>query len=174
MTSGFLYGELAPTRSRHILNGIVRPLARLAAGLTLTLLLLALAQWMWLALKTDGYRNEIAGLFRESFPKAAMVDPLLQMRRQVAQARRAAGQLAGGDFLYLIEPLTELPSGGVRAEEVSFENGRLRVKANFSNEAMERLKALGPQHGISLVIDSIQVSGDRQVASISLVEGAAR
>jgi general secretion pathway protein L len=69
--------------------------------------------------------------FRAVFPEAvAVVDPALQMRRKLAEARHAAGEPDGGDFLPMIEivasAMKELPSNTLRVG--AYESGRLTLE----------------------------------------------
>ena len=75
--------------------------------------------------------------FRAAFPDAvAVVDPLLQMRRKLAEARHAAGVPDVGDFLPMIEKVVsemkDLPVGAVRL--VSYEAGRMTLEVTALDE----------------------------------------
>jgi general secretion pathway protein L len=79
--------------------------------------------------------------FRASFPDAvAVVDPVLQMRRKLAEARHAAGLPDGGDFLPMIEQVNaavqQLPAGMLRT--VSYERGRMTLELAASDMATEQ------------------------------------
>jgi len=76
-------------------------------------------------------RAQMEARFRQLFPDAvAVVDPLLQLRRQLATARQLGGIADSSDFLPLLEQLAlatrELPAGLVRT--VSWEAGRMTVE----------------------------------------------
>jgi general secretion pathway protein L len=92
--------------------------------------------------------------FRAAFPDAvAVVDPALQMRRKLAEARHAAGQSDSGDFLPMIEQVAaaakDLPAGAVRA--VSFEGGRMTIELSAVEEAsVRRIVARLTQSGLSV------------------------
>jgi general secretion pathway protein L len=62
------------------------------------------------------------------------------MRRKLAEARHAAGQPDGGDFLPMIEKvaaaLKELPAGGLRV--ASYESGRMTLELAAVDEARVR------------------------------------
>lgn len=62
------------------------------------------------------------------------------MRRKLAEARHAAGQPDGGDFLPMIEKvaaaLKEVPAGGLRV--ASYESGRMTLEIASADEASVR------------------------------------
>lgn len=109
----------------------LRPVAwTLAAALAIHAVALAL-DWMALASEEQALRTQMETRFRQTFPDAvAVADPALQMRRRLADARHAAGQVDAGDFLALIGPFAEatqaLPAGSLRS--LSHEGGRLTAE----------------------------------------------
>lgn len=173
-SAGFLYGDLAPKRSHPSVGPIIRSSLRLAVSFAFIILGLAFVQWAWFAVEASRYSKEITEIFQQSFPKAAMVDPLLQMQRQVAQIRRNTGQLAEGDFLRLVEPLAEFPSGSLLVQEMTFDNGRLRITGSLDGDGVERLRAICRQRGMTLTIDSAQPSDDKKILRFQLAEGGGR
>ena len=105
----------------------LRPAAWIV-GVALAIQAVALVtDWTLLAREQRALRQQMEARFRAAFPDAvAVVDPALQMRRKLAEARHAAGQPDGGDFLPMIEKvaaaLKDLPAGSLRI--VSYESGR--------------------------------------------------
>lgn len=100
-----------------------------------------IADWMLLGIEQRGVRAQMEARFRSVFPDAvAVVDPALQMRRQLAAARHRAGVPDGGDFAPMIEKvatgLKELPAGGLRT--VSYESGRMTLELAATEEAALR------------------------------------
>ncbi|MEK6243844.1 MAG: type II secretion system protein GspL [Pseudomonadota bacterium] len=94
--------------------------------------------WTSLANEQRALREQMESRFRATFPAAvAVVDPALQMRRKIAEARHAAGQSDGGDFLPMIEKVTagikDLPGGGLRI--LSYESGRMTLELAATEEA---------------------------------------
>ena len=76
--------------------------------------------------------------FRSVFPDAAAIaDPALQMRRQLATARHRAGLPDEGDFAPMIEQvvagLEGLPAGSLRT--VSYEGGRMTLELAMAEPA---------------------------------------
>lgn len=113
------------------------------------------ADWMLLGGEQRAVRAQMETRFRRAFPDAvAVVDPALQMRRQLAAARHRAGLPDGGDFAPMIEKVTiglkELPAGGLRT--VSYESGRMTLELAATEEAvLRRIAARLVQTG--LIVD---------------------
>lgn len=132
-----------PKRGR-VFSGLMarlRPAAWLL-GATLILHAVALvADWMVLASEQRTLRQHMESRFRAIFPDAvAVVDPALQMRRKLAEARHAAGVSDSSDFLPMIEmaavALKELPPGDLRA--ITYENTRMTLELAAIDEAAIR------------------------------------
>lgn len=148
---GFLYGELAAPKARVALARHFRRTGQIALVATLSLALLAGGQWVWLESQASTYRAHVVKRFQQAFPQAALVDPLLQLRRQVDQARREAGQLAEDDFLRLLGPLTSVPANEVALlGEMQYVDGRLQVMGKLNSQALARLAEVCQQQGLQL------------------------
>lgn len=101
----------------------------LAVALALHATLLV-GEWGVLAGERRSLQAQLEQRFRSAFPEAvAVANAPLQMRRQLAQARHAAGQTDPGDFPALVAHVgdagRDLPAGSVRA--LSYESSRLVV-----------------------------------------------
>lgn len=125
------------------------------AGAALALHAVALiADWTVLAGEQRALRHHMESRFRATFPDAiAVVDPALQMRRKLAEARHAAGLSDSGDFLPLIEKVAaavrELPAGSLRVG--SYESGGLTLEFAAIDEAsVRRMAARLVQAGLSV------------------------
>lgn len=109
----------------------LRP-AALIAGAALAFHGAALVvDWARLGSEQGAVRARMEARFRSVFPDAAAVaDPALQMRRQLATARHRAGLPDEGDFAPMIEQLAAglrgLPAGSLRT--VSYEGGRMTLE----------------------------------------------
>jgi general secretion pathway protein L len=119
----------------------LRPAAWLAA-IAFTLHGVALiVDWTRLASEQRSLRAQMEARFRSAFPDAvAVADPALQMRRKLADARHAAGQPDGGDFLPMMEKvataLKEAPAGALRI--ASYESGRMTLELAAVEEGSVR------------------------------------
>jgi general secretion pathway protein L len=124
-------------------------------GTALTLHAVALVtDWTLLAGDQRTMRQQMESQFRAAFPAAvAVVDPALQMRRKLAEARHSAGISDSGDFLPMIEQVAaaakELPAGALRA--MSYEGGQMTLEISANEEsAAQRLKVHLLQSGLSV------------------------
>lgn len=119
----------------------LRPAAWIAAG-ALALHVLALTvDWTILRGEQRTLRQQMESRFRAAVPDAvAVVDPALQMRRKLADARHAAGVSDAGDFLPMMEKtavaLKELPAGSLRV--AAYEQGRLSLELTGIDEPAAR------------------------------------
>ncbi len=119
----------------------LRPAAWIV-GTALAVHALALVvDWTRLAGEQRSLRAQMEQRFRVAFPDAvAVADPPLQMRRKLAEARHAAGQADGGDFLPMLEKvaaaLKEAPAGALRI--ASYESGRMTLELAAVEEASVR------------------------------------
>ena len=118
------------------------PIALAAATLLVTVAGVNL-QWMMLSRQRDALVAQQTELLLTAFPKtAAVLDPPVQMARQMQQLRRAAGELSADDFLAqadaVARSLAPLPQTAVaaldyrdRALSVTFKPG-IAVDAGFA------------------------------------------
>ncbi|MBW8311956.1 MAG: hypothetical protein K0M64_07940 [Rhizobium sp.] len=134
----------------------LRPAAWLL-GITLGLHgALLVGEWAALANEQRQLRAAMEADFRAAFPDAvAVVDPPLQMRRQLAQARHAAGQADPGDFLALVSQLggasPPLPAGSLRV--VSYEGSRLGVElVGVDATTLQQMQARLAQAGLQVAV----------------------
>ncbi|MFY9327467.1 MAG: type II secretion system protein GspL, partial [Georgfuchsia sp.] len=132
----------------------LRPAAWLV-GAALALHTFALViDWTRLATEQRSLRTHMESRFRASFPEAvAVVDPALQMRRKLAEARHAASQPDNGDFLPMITKvaaaLKQMPPGGLRV--ASYESGRMTLElAGIQDADIRRIMASLLQSGLQV------------------------
>ena len=103
---------------------------RLAAGLMVAALgvhvIGTLADWARLSYENRQLRSEMRQVFQEAFPQTrAIVDPTLQMQRQLADMRRARGFAETGDFLHATSAVAGQVSG---LNSLAYESGRLTLQ----------------------------------------------
>jgi general secretion pathway protein L len=119
----------------------LRPAALILAGALAIHACALTLHWVLLAREQRALRQNMEVQFRAVFPDAlAVVDPVLQMRRKLAEARHSAGVPDEGDFLPMIERVASglggLPEGNVRV--VSYESGRLSLELGAIEESAAR------------------------------------
>jgi general secretion pathway protein L len=133
----------------------LRPAAWIAGAALLIHVTALVADWALLASEQRTLRQGMEAKFRAVFPDAvAVVDPALQMRRKLAEARHLAGLPDSGDLLPMIEKaaagLRDLPAGSLRT--VSYESGRLTFELVATDERhVQRVVARLQEAG--LVVD---------------------
>lgn len=129
----------------------LRPAAWLAAAAIGIHFVALIADWALLKREQSVLRQQMESRFRAAVPDAsAVVDPVLQMRRKLAEARHAAGIADSGDFLPMMEiaalALRELPAGTLRV--AAYEQGRLSLElAGIDDAAARRFVARLLQNG---------------------------
>jgi general secretion pathway protein L len=132
----------------------LRPAAWIFGGALALHAVALVVDWTSLANEQRALRQQMESRFRASFPEAvAVVDPALQMRRKLAEARHAAGQSDSGDFLPMIETvmagMKDLPEGGLRV--LSYESGRMTLELAVNEEAaINRIVTRLTQSGMSV------------------------
>jgi general secretion pathway protein L len=147
---------LAQERQRWSNLAVIVPrlkMAGIVAGLALTIHALALSvDWFRLNREQHELQAKMETRFRAVVPDAvAVVDPALQMRRKLAEARHVAGIPDEGDFLPLIEKVGAAMSANPNAiRAASYESGRLTLEFAIgadaiAQQAIERLRQTGLQ-----------------------------
>ncbi len=132
----------------------LRPAAWILGGALALHAIALVVDWTSLANEQRTLRKQMETRFRASFPEAvAVVDPVLQMRRKLAEARHATGQSDSGDFLPMVETvmaaMKDLPEGGLRV--LSYESGRMSLELAATEEAaVNRIVAKLAQSGMSV------------------------
>lgn len=132
------------------------------AGASLAAALVGLnLHWAMLSQEHAELRERIERQYREAFPGSQpLVDPLLQMQRQVAGLRSRTGQIGPDDFVPLLSRFSQsLGDQAVDAlSAVEFRDGRLQVRFQpgfyESRAARETLVRSGQQLGLSLKFDA--------------------
>jgi general secretion pathway protein L len=143
------------------LSARLRPAAWIA-GAALAIHSIALVtDWALLAREQRTLRSQMESRFRAVFPDAvAVVDPALQMRRKIADARHVAGLSDNGDFPPMLEKVAaavkQLPPGGLRT--VSYESGRMTLElAAVDAATLRSMVARLVQSGLSVDTSSAPV-----------------
>jgi general secretion pathway protein L len=121
------------------------------------------ADWAALAGERRAVRRQMEARFRTLFPDTvAIVDPGLQMRRKLADARHAAGLADAGDFLPMIDrvaaAMADLPPSTLRTG--SYETGRLTLElAALDEDRLRRIVTRLKQAG--LAVDTARTTAAR-------------
>jgi general secretion pathway protein L len=142
-------------------------------GAALTLHAVALVtDWTLLGVEQRALRQQMEAQFRASFPEAiAVVDPALQMRRKLAEARHSAGQTDSGDFLPLLAQVAaaahDIPSGALRA--MSYEGAQMTLEIVASDEAaVQRIKSRLSASGLGVDAPAAATRGGKAVVVMTV------
>ena len=99
----------------------------LAAVIVVLQLALTMADWWRLERERRSLEAERESIFRAAFPEATtVVDPALQMRRNLADLQRARGRASGDDFLALATAAAK--SDTALARRLTYAGGRIHVE----------------------------------------------
>jgi general secretion pathway protein L len=150
--------SLAQERARWRLPpgtlALLRPAAWIAGAALVVHALALVGDWAHLANEQHSLRVHMVARFRAAFPNAvAVVDPALQMRRKLADARHAAGLPDSGDFLPMIvdvaAALKQVPRGALHV--ASYESGRMTLElAGVDNAGVRRIVTRLRQAGLQV------------------------
>jgi general secretion pathway protein L len=132
-----LWGNFAPRAKIQEWWPKLRRAAYLLLAVFVVELLGSNIEWALLANEKNQLKQEMQRTFRSTFGDAVtLVDAPLQMQRNLAELRHAAGLPDMGDFLPLLNAsgraLAALPLGSVAA--MHYEAGRLDVDVKLANE----------------------------------------
>lgn len=148
----------------------LRPAAWIAGAALAIHALALLVDWTLLAAEQRGIRQSMALRFRDVFPDAvAVVDPVLQMRRKLTEARHAGGLADRTDFLPMIERIAaaagHLPTGAVRI--VTYDAGRMTLELSAVDAAgTRRLLARLRESGLTVDQPAATTPGARLVLTV--------
>ena len=121
-----LQDEFAPRASRLSAASVPRAAVVLAIVIGALQLALVGADTWRLERERQALEARREAIFREAFPEArTVVDPDLQMSRNLADLRRSRGIASGDDFL---AQLTRAAREGTPVRSVEYANGRVQVK----------------------------------------------
>jgi general secretion pathway protein L len=136
-TVEFLQGEFARTSGLRALWPRLRPAGILAAAALTIEVAGTFCQWGALRYEKAQLEARMREQFMAAFPKAqAVVDPALQMQRNLQAARAAAGVAQNSDFLPLLARVaTANPGAGWHVKTVGYEAGKLTLDLVVTDKA---------------------------------------
>ena len=160
----FLQGEFAARSGARTLWPRLRPAAILVAAAVGIEMAGVFAQWGALRYEKAQLEARMREQFRMAFPQAqAIVDPALQMRRNLHAARAAAGMAQENDFLPLLAQASRPTAGASwKVKTVGYDAGRLTLDVLLADprEADSMLKRFDPGRvGVALEAASPKPAG---------------
>lgn len=141
--SNLLTGPFSPPGKSGFVGRYLRlsAIALLLTGVGHTLL--SLADWAWLVHQAATLREEATTIYREAVPgsTAPLLNPSLQLQREVAAVLREKGRVGGSDMLTMLALLTnELPPEA-QVRRVLFDRSVLEMIAVLPNDTVRRIDA---------------------------------
>lgn len=146
-----LQGEFAPRQALLLEMGRYRLAAGLAGVALGVHVLGGVLDWARLSWQERMLRAETLALFQDTFPDAqAIVDPALQMRRQLMALRAEHGYARPGDLLHALDAL----EGAARdAAGLRYSEGRLLLRQARVDD-IQTLRTRVQQHGYHLEVSN--------------------
>lgn len=137
-----LQGAFAPRRKQQDWMRHLRPALMLAGAILAVHLIATLAHWAQLRHERNRLQDAMVATFKQTFPEAAaIVDPALQMRRNLSSLRRAHGMPDSADFLPLLGAATPVLRHG-RILALQYEQDKLQLDLLLQDGAqVETLRA---------------------------------
>lgn len=121
-----------------------RAAAVLAGAIVIAHGVLTTVDWWRMRSEASAIRTAMEARFRKVFPDAkAVVDPVLQMNRQLARLRGDSGEVDPGDFIALLGKVAPaLAASSARATTMKYERGQLLLEVILpGDETRESLEA---------------------------------
>ncbi|MEW6611939.1 MAG: type II secretion system protein GspL [Pseudomonadota bacterium] len=140
-----LQGAFAPAGAMSGWWSKLKPVAVLLALIIVVQLAGTVAEWWKLKREAAQLRAHMEQTFRQAFPEAqVVVDPPLQMERQLASLRQRAGIAAPGDFLVLLSRAAPAlgSAPGVKVQGLRYQNETLEL--DLHAPAAEAVQGLLP------------------------------
>ena len=127
-------------------------LAALVVGINL--------QWLQMRTEASGLQDAIRARFHDAFPNAAMVDPVLQMRRNINDLRLKSGRPGPDDFVPLLARFAQAVGerGPGTIEALEFREGTMKIRfvdeVGTNDTMREALVQDAARLGLSLTFDN--------------------
>ena len=127
--------------------------------------------WSVLTYQQRQLRHDMEANFRKAFPEAkAVVDAPLQMRRNLAELRHAAGLADSGDFLPLLAKAAPQLAGNASIQSMQYEHGRLKLGVRLESSSAAELKGRLVAAGMMAEFDNASAQKNATV-NLLLSEG---
>lgn len=174
-TLNLLWGPLAPKARLHEWLPKLRPLALIMLVAIAIETLGTNIEWMMLSHEKSSATREMERTFRKTFGETStVVNPPLQMQRNIAVLRHSAGLPDEADFLPLLDQaaaaLSGLPSGSITA--LHYESGRLDVDIKLRTAAEIRtLQQRLQRTGLSIRMGEVRNTGSEFDSRLAIQAG---
>ena len=135
-----LSGDFAPRAASRGWIGLLKPVIAVAASIVLLQLTFTVIDAWRLDQHRAALENEMTQVFKDAFPKAqAIVDPPLQMQRNLDALKRDAGLGAGDDARVLLAQLTAILKSvpGLTPQSIGIRDGVVSVDMSVPDPAQQ-------------------------------------
>lgn len=171
----FLQGDFAGSSNLSGAIRLVRPLWILAALIAALHVGATVVDWAVLKQQKTSLQNGMVERFKKVFPDSkVIVDAPLQMSRNLADLRRAAGVSDTSDFLPLLAAYSSALAGTPNAKTTSmqYEKGRLQVDVSLPDaQAAENLRNKFEAAKLTVKLEATNPKADGVDARYSLGGG---
>lgn len=145
----------------------LRPAARVLGAWLVVGLLLHMVLWVRWHRIAQAQQSQMLALFERSFPRESeIVDPPLQMQRDLAALRQRSGEVGANDLLPLLTRLSGA-FGGTQApllRNLDYRSGRLRISIEVSGfAALDTLKRQLRAQGLQVKVLNADSTANGQV-----------
>jgi len=174
-TLNLLWGALAPKAKLQELLPKLRPLALILLAALVIETLGTNIEWMLLSQQKAATTQEMERTFRKAFGESStVVNPPLQMQRNIAALRHSAGLPDEADLLPLLDQsastLSALPRGSITA--LHYESGRLDVDVKLNNKAeIDGLQQRLQGKGLSVRLGDVRDTGNGVETRLAIQAG---
>lgn len=174
-TLNLLWGSFAPkTRLLELLPKL-KPVALIILAAILIETVGTNIEWGLLSHQKNSVTQEMNRTFLKTFGESSvLVNPPLQMQRNIAALRHTAGLPDEADFLSLLDQssstLSKLPSGSITS--IHYESGRLDIDIKLRNEAdIKSLQLSLQSKGLSIRLGDIRNTGSGVETRLAIQTG---
>ena len=173
-----LWGKFAPPPRISEFLPWLRPALMAALLLFSVEVVISNLEWLVLAQEKRQLLNEMNETFRETFgADATIVDAPLQMRRNVARLRHAAGVSDDADFSPLLEKfsgaLSSVPGSNLRT--LRYDDGKLDIEMTLADAAaLDTLRDRIAETGLLAQVTDTQDAGGAMTVQLRVSAGGAR
>jgi general secretion pathway protein L len=168
-----LWGDFTPRAKIQEWWPKLRPAVFLLAAVLVVETVGSNLEWAMLVYEKNQLTKTMQRTFRATFgDTVTLVNPSLQMQRNLAEAKHAAGLSDTGDFLPLLNrasgSLAALPGGSVVA--MHYESGRLDIDIKLARKAdFLKLKQAMLSSGVGVRMGEIRDTGNGAEARVTIV-----
>lgn len=161
----------------HSLLARLRPAAIMFALWIVGSFIFTTWEWWQLGRTAKAQRSEMTALFRKAFPEAkAIVDPALQMQRNVADLQARSGQAGPGELLALLTQIGPVLTGtkGAELQGLQYGDRALTLDVRVGDfQALEALRTALGAKGLRVELVGSNSRGNTVDGKLRVSAGAA-